>query len=246
MRQGVDEESFGELLASIKKDGVLVPVLLRSCGSGYEVVAGHRRVAAAKRAGLSEVPAQVIDGEGVAGWGGAFAENMFRAGLTAVEEAAGIVDWMADGGGDIDAVARALGRSRAWVEDRVAMLDWPADVLGAVHAGVLSVAAGRNLAGISDEGHRVMLVNYAGENGATARVTAAWRQAWEAGRMCEDPGAVEVAPGGPAVPAVEPYTPCVVCGNQELMRSMRYLPICGTCQPAVVQAAAVLGREGRQ
>ena len=244
MRRGEDDEAFGELVASVRADGVLVPVLLRSSGEGYEIVAGHRRVEAARLAGLREVPAQIIEGEGIAGWGGAFAENMFRVGLSAVEEGAGIVEWMQGTGADVDEVARGLHRSRGWVEERISMLEWPGDVLAAVHSGKMSVAAGRNLAGIADAGHRGMLIDYAVENGASARVTAAWRQAWDAGKACRDPGSVEPEPGRAPFAAIEPYTPCVVCGAQDLMRSMRYLPLCGSCQDAGVGAAARLRRGG--
>lgn len=172
-RLSIDPGTIGDLVQSVRRDGILVPLLLSYADEKYTVVAGHRRFLAACEIGLPDVPAYVMLAGENKGWSGAFAENMFRQDLTSIEEASAIVDCLASGQYDAESMAKALGKSRAWVEDRVMISSWPGDTQEAVHAGRVSLAAARNLAKIDDPVHRQMLTQFAYENGASARSTAA-------------------------------------------------------------------------
>jgi len=242
MRETVRDDTFGDLVASIRRSGVLVPVLLLRTDLGFSLVAGHRRIAAAREIGLQEVPAYINDGVGRDAWEGAFAENLFRRDLSPIELAAAVKDCIETGGYTVETIGRGLGRSDHWVELYLQIAEWPADLSVAVHSGRLSVAAARNLAEIDDENHRSMLVDYAVENGATARITAAWLQAWHAGKPTEAPEETEAVAGGSVLPPLEPYTPCVVCGHQKKMTEHRYLPVCTECQQIVVDLARELAQ----
>lgn len=242
MRETVRDDTFGDLVASIRRNGVLVPVLLSYTDLGFLLVAGHRRVAAAREIGLAEIPGYIIEGDRAGAWDGAFAENLFRKDLSAVELAAAIKDCIASGGYTVETIARGLGRSDQWIQLYLSIADWPVDLSVAVHSGRLSVAAARNLAEITDEHHRSMLVDYAVENGATARITAAWLQAWHAGKPTQEPESTEPLPAGSPLPPIEPYTPCVVCGHQKRMAEHRYLPVCTQCQEIVVDLARQLSQ----
>jgi len=237
MRETIEQGNYFELRESIRRDGVLVPVLLQSTPSGYEVVAGHRRFKAACEIGHSCIPAHVVDMDEKQGWHGALAENMFRQDLSAIEEAAAIKDCMDSTGYDVHTMAVALGRSQVWVKERLELIEWPTDVAGAVHAGVLSVAAARNLAAIDDEVHRTMLVAYAVENGATARVTAAWLQAWQIGEIQRKPQDIEAEPGKQNLPPIEPHTPCIICTSMQKMTDLRYPPVCPNCVDVMIDMA---------
>lgn len=244
MRESIGGESFDELVSSVMRDGLLVPILLRPVDDGYTIVAGHRRFAAVKKIGWHYIPAQILGPDEDVGWGGAFAENMFRQDLTPIEEAAAVKDCIDNGAYTIETLSRALGRSENWIKDRLDMMGWPLDVLDVVHNAALSVSAARNLAGIDDDVHRSMLLQYAVDNGATARITAAWLQSFEAGKMCEDPGTVEPAAGPSVLPPVEPYTPCVMCGEKYKMVELRYTPICSDCSPLLVDLARKVAAAG--
>lgn len=244
MRESIGGEAFDELVSSVMRDGLLVPILLRPVDDGYTIVAGHRRFAAVSKLGWHFIPAQILGKDEEIGWGGAFAENMFRQDLTPLEEAAAVQDCIENGTYNIDTLSRALGRSVGWVESRLAMMKWPDDVLAVVHAGSLSVSAARNLAGIDDETHRSMLVEYAVSNGATARTTAAWLQSFEAGKMCSDPGEVQPLSANSVLPPIEPYTPCVMCSRKFKMVELRYTPICSDCSPLLVDLARKIGAAG--
>ena len=94
-----------------------------------------------------------------------------------------------------------------------------------------------NLVRITDLAHRSLLVDYAVENGATARTTAAWFQAWQVGENLSNPGEIEPVEGQPSLPPVIPYTPCVICGNQQKMAHLSYMPVCAECSEIVLATA---------
>ena len=236
-RLAVDDDALRELTESVRRDGVLVPILLTPEADGYLVIAGHRRFKAANLVGLQEIPAYIIPADEAGRWSGAFAENMFRQDLTAIEEAAAIVDCLESGRYDVDSLGKALGKSRHWIDDRVMIASWPEDVQEMVHLGGLSCAAARNLAMIGDEVHRGMLLTYARDNGASARSTAAWLQAWEAGKEYRDPGEVPVADPGAAIAPIEPYCPCVICDRKLKMIELHYSPVCSGCSEYLVELA---------
>ena len=202
MRATEDTPELDLLVESVGRLGILVPILVKPGLEGYVVIAGHRRLIAASVNRMPEVPCQVISEGDAAGWGGAFAENMCRADLTPVEEAAAICDALK--GEDIGEteVAAMVHRSVDWVRERVTMLEWPREILEAVHAGQIAVSAARNLARIGDEAHRKALLDFAVEGGVTARVTAAWLQSWQAGQSLADPAAIEPEPGRTYPPPV--------------------------------------------
>ncbi len=242
MRSDLGGNLFRELLVSIRQVGVLVPILLKEQDDGFVVVAGHRRFAAAKEARLTEVPAYVFAADSDIGWNAAFAENMYRKDLSPMEEAAALNDCLTIGGFDLDCLAAAVGRSPAWITDRVELLTFSPNLSLAVHQGKISVAAARNLAKISDLTNQNLLLDYAIDNGATARTTAAWLQAWRVGVPTENPGEVEPVEGRTALPPIVPYTPCVICGCQYEMGKLTYAPICSCCTDIVASVA----REVRQ
>jgi len=237
MRLSFEDQAFDELVESVRRHGVLVPILLENKGEYFSVVAGHRRFAAARKVGLSELPCCVLDSVEGQGWGYAFAENLFRKDLSPIELAGTIKDCLESGEWTVESLARAVGRGDQWVRLYRGLADWPEDVQVAVHTGKLSVSAAANLAAISDDVHRGMLVNYAVENGATARITAAWLQSYEVGKLTADPGTTEPVPGRSALEPVIPYTPCVICGEQFKMIDLHFTPICTGCSDVVLAGA---------
>lgn len=232
----VEDEDFEDLVKSVKQYGVLQPVICKPVGDKFEIIAGHRRFAAARACGQGGIPAILVDRDEDQTWAMAIHENLFRKDLTAVEEAAMIKDCLMKQIYSMEGMAKAMGRTQEWIGSRISMCDWPDRLLAAVHLGKLSVSAARNLALIEDEAHRDYLLDYAVENGATARITAAWLQAYQAGVATRDPEKTEVGPGPPAPPAIEPHTPCIICSKMLKMVELTYLPICPNCNSEVLSA----------
>jgi len=230
-----DDEEFHQLVESIRNQGILQPILVRTDNNQYVVMAGHRRFAAAKYIGLETIPAAVMDDDKHDPWAVAFHENVYRKDMTPIEEAIFVVESMEKGAMTAEELAPLIRKSVSWIRDKIAMAAWPDDVAAAVHAGKISVAAAKNLAQIADDQARKLLVEYAADNGANARTTAAWLQGYRANESLEDPGAIEPLPGQPIKAGVAPYAPCVVCDEKFMMVEMTYLPICPTCQEEVIK-----------
>lgn len=233
--EGEDEE-IQELAASIKRVGVLEPIIVRRLGDSILLVAGHRRIAAAQVAGLAEIPAIVRESNQAEAAEVSFAENFFRRDLSPVEQAAAIRGCIDDKIMTIEELAKGMHRSEQWICEQAKMTTWPDEVLQAIHYKHISVSAARNLAAISDPQYRAYLLHNAIENGVTARVTAAWLQAWQLSRPPEE--AVQMEPVDGVVPAaaVVPQANCMFCLGMFRCDALNYMGVCGQCLADFQQA----------
>ncbi len=146
-----DEEALAELVHSIREIGLLQPVVVRRAGDGYELIAGERRLRAAREAGLDRIPAIIRQTDDEALLRDALLENLHRANLNPLEEAAAYQQLLADFGCTQDELARRIGRSRPQVSNTMRLLRLPPDVQRRVAAGVLSAGHARALLSLPDE-----------------------------------------------------------------------------------------------
>jgi ParB family chromosome partitioning protein len=153
-RKHFDAEALAELADSIALVGVLQPVLVRPSADGYELVAGERRWRAAQAAGLTELPALVRETDDQAALAQAVVENVQRADLNAIEEAAAYQQLIAEFGLTQDAVAERVGRSRSAVANTLRLLQLNAGLQRLVIEGQLSAGHARALLGTADEAYR--------------------------------------------------------------------------------------------
>ena len=145
-----DEEALAELTHSIKEIGLLQPLVVRRKGTGFELVAGERRLRASKKAGLTSVPVLVRDTADDAMLRDALLENLHRSQLTALEEAAAYQQLLSDFGCTQEELATRLGRSRPQVTNTLRLLNLPVPVQRRVAAGVLSAGHARALLSLAD------------------------------------------------------------------------------------------------
>ena len=146
-----DEEALAELVFSIKEIGLLQPIVVRELAPGsYELIAGERRLRASREAGLTVIPAiiRATDDEDLLR--DALLENLHRANLNALEEAAAYQQLLSDFGCTQDELARRIGRSRPQVSNTLRLLKLPPDVQRRVAAGVLSAGHARALLSLDD------------------------------------------------------------------------------------------------
>lgn len=134
-RQSMDEDSLKELSDSIRAQGVMQPLLVRSiastnggAGPSYEIIAGERRFRAAQLAGLNEVPVIIRDVDDQAALAMALIENLQREDLTALEEAQGIDRLIREFGLTHEQAANAVGRSRSATTNLLRLLQLPVAV----------------------------------------------------------------------------------------------------------------------
>jgi ParB family chromosome partitioning protein len=185
-----DEESLGELAASIREIGVLQPVLVRSTGDGtYELIAGERRWRAARRAGLAVVPAIVRTTDDVGSVEQALIENLHRQDLTPLEEAAAYQQLIEDFSLTHEQVAARVGKSRSSVSNTLRLMSLPASIQALLADGRLSAGHAKALLGTPDRAYQEQLARRA--------ATEHWSV-----RMLED--AVRDRGGEEAAPAPTP------------------------------------------
>lgn len=145
-RRRFTEEALSELASSIAEKGVIQPLIVRPRDGGmYEIVAGERRWRAAQRAKLHELPVLVRDFDDVEVLEIAIIENIQRADLNAVEEAAGYRQLMDRFGHTQEKLAEALGKSRSHIANLLRLLSLPKDVQDMLQDGDLSAGHARAL-----------------------------------------------------------------------------------------------------
>ena len=144
-RRDFDETALDELTSSITQLGLLQPLLVRATEDGFELVAGERRLRAAKRAGLQTVPALVVETDERGSLERAIVENIHRQDLNPVEEASAYRQLLDETGMTQDELAQRLGRSRAAVANTLRLLDLSDDVKKLLIDGKISAGHGRAL-----------------------------------------------------------------------------------------------------
>jgi ParB family chromosome partitioning protein len=144
------ESELSELAASIAEHGVLQPIVVRAAlDGGYEVIAGERRLRAAKMAGLSQIPAVVRDSSTEELLELALVENVQRADLNPIEEAGAYRELIDRFGLSHEAVAHQVGKSRVAISNALRLLDLAPETRHAIVEGKISEGHGRALAALT-------------------------------------------------------------------------------------------------
>ena len=171
-RRSFDEGALAELAESIRARGVLQPIVVRALPGGhYELVAGERRLRAARIAELESVPAVVREADDWERLDIALAENMARIDLNAVEEARACAMLVDDLGLTKEEVGRRVGRSRVAISNLIRLLELPEEALELIEEGRLSEGHGRALLMCKDHATRRRLAFDARDAGWSVRET---------------------------------------------------------------------------
>ena len=167
-----DEEALSELSESIREYGLLMPVTVRKLDSGYyQLIAGERRWRAARMAGLTEIPARVIEADDRLATELALVENLQRDDLNPVEEAQGYRTLMEDYGLTQDEAAQRVGKSRPAVANALRLLSLTPEVLQFVEQGLLSAGHARALVPVKPEELQIDAARQVMKNGLSVRRT---------------------------------------------------------------------------
>jgi len=174
-RRAFDPDELAELAASIASLGVVQPVVVRpaapEAGVPWELIAGERRLRAARLAGLAAVPALVRPAGEAAALEIALAENVAREDLNAIEEALAYAALVDEFGLTHERIAELVGKSRPAVTNVLRLLDLPDEVRELVESGRLSEGHGRALLGLGDHVERRRVARVVVERGLTVRQT---------------------------------------------------------------------------
>jgi len=196
-----DEEAMAELTDSVREIGLLQPVVVRPLPEGrFELVMGERRWRAAQRAGLDRIPALVRRTEHHDLLRDALLENLHRAQLNPLEEAAAYAQMLEDFGCTQEELASRVHRSRPQISNTLRLLRLPPTVQRRVAAGVLSAGHARALLAVEDLAGQERLAQRIVAEGLSVRATEELVTLGETGRTrvarprsAPDPEAADLA-----------------------------------------------------
>lgn len=150
-RREFEQRSIDELAESIRKHGVLQPLLVRPKGDGYELIAGERRWRACRQVGLETVPCRVVALADQQVCEAAIEENLKREDLNVIEKAMAFKDYLDNFGGTIEDLGRQLSMNRSTVSNMLRLLELPEEVQAAVRQDRISGGHARALLPLSSE-----------------------------------------------------------------------------------------------
>ena len=152
-RQHFSEQKLEELANSIKQNGVIQPIAVRQSKSDtnkYEIVAGERRWLAAQRAGLHEIPVNILELSDLESLEVAIVENIQRDDLTPIEEARGYKRLSEEFKYDHENISKLMSKSRSHISNTLRLLTLPEDIIGMLEEGTLTSGQARPLIGLSN------------------------------------------------------------------------------------------------
>ena len=168
-RHEFDPAALNELADSIRQHGVLQPVLVRSAGGGYQLIAGERRLIAAKKAGLQEIPCRVLALTDQQVSEVALEENLKRQDLNVLEKATAFQGYLDRYGCSIEVLSRRLSLDRSTVSNMVRLLELPEAVKADLRSDKISAGHARALLSLKSDSDRVTLCDRIQKEGLSVR-----------------------------------------------------------------------------
>ena len=168
-RTVVADADLAELADSLREHGLVQPIVVRARGDRYQLIAGQRRLAAARRLGWEQVPARVLDVDDRQMAEIAIVENLQRRDLDALEKAASFKQYLATWNCTQEELAKRLSIDRSHVANLIRLLDLPAAVQEKLRAGAVSMGHARALLPLGDEAEQVRLANRVAAEGLSVR-----------------------------------------------------------------------------
>lgn len=233
MRKVMDEAGIESLARSIRKLGIICPIVVRKEGKEYELVSGYRRLMAAEMCSMVNVPVIVRKDDDGQAEAVKMAENREREDVNAIDEGEYMVEVMKANGWNQKELARELGVSEAMVSQRVATAGWEKGTKDKVRRGVIKFSVARELEQVKDEVEKKRLIMIAVESGVTPHVAATWRR--EVNRALESEQ-VEAELERARTITHQPqkvYVACQTCEGAIEVEKVVFLRICEECHKVI-------------
>jgi len=168
-RTDMDEEALAELSDSIKKVGLLQPIIVRPMGEGYQIIAGERRWRASRLAELERVPVRVLSINETESLEIALIENLQREDLNSIEEARGYKKLLSEFQMTQAELADKVSKSRSTITNALRLLDLPEEVQELVYNGSMSAGHARAVLSVPEETARIRLAGKIVTDGLSVR-----------------------------------------------------------------------------
>lgn len=211
MRSDLTEESLTDLVLSIKQMGIIEPIIVTPRGERFEVIAGHRRLKAARLATLPSLPAIVKKLGDEEAEMMKIHENLYRADVSPTDEAIYFDHLIKDFKISPSKIAQLIGKSPSYVSDRLAIFNYPPLLRKTLEDKLITFSVARTFARLEDPDKITTFVRYAVANGMTPSTAEKWVK--DEQRAREDQPVATTEPGtfmSQGVPE-EPYYKCCFC-----------------------------------
>lgn len=243
MRQSMDGDGMESLAASIKAHGLINPITVRKRGSRYEVVAGSRRRFACDMIGLSAVKCKIEYSDDATLEIIKIHENILREDVKIYDEAVYLESVVNKLKLTQAKLAKLIGKSEAYVSDRLKILKWDDYLRDALHNGDITFSAARELSTIKNDGVRKEYTRHAVKSGITPTTAKQW--AADANAVADpvisddQSGDGEYAPASPSMPKFD----CFSCQSPTDVTALQTLRVCASCAAALKSAASDTPKE---
>lgn len=172
-RKNFDDDELASLAESVKHHGVLQPLVVRQVGERFQLIAGERRLRAARVAGLATVPVTVVNFNDQQTLEAALVENIQRTDLNPIEKAQGFRDYLDRFQMTHEQLAARLGLARPTITNLVALLELPQEVQDAIRVGQVSTGHAKLLKGVPDRARQIALCKEIVARGLSVQATDA-------------------------------------------------------------------------
>lgn len=236
LRMDIDQDYIDELALSIKEIGLLQRILLARSGDRFEIVAGHCRFLAHRKAGIPRIKAiirtmtrrEIVIARAT--------ENIARKDLTPIEEAATYNDMLTNHEMSLEEIGKKMGKSPGIVKRRIDMLRMPPQLQESLHKKRISIAVAEELWPISDMTQLDYYLSFALDGGCTKNVARQWCKDWKDSQRRQS--TANVGGGEPAAP-YEPrptFMTCDMCQGPVELGKDRVFRTCPECSQLIINA----------
>ncbi len=237
LRELKDDKEMEELISSIAQHGILQPIILNKQGPELYLVAGQRRLHAARTLHMQEIPAFIVqisdEDAGII----RLHENLFRQELGAVSEAQALLYLEQHYHITREKIATLLGKTKGWVTQRIDILSWPEDLKAALTLKLISFSVGREIAKVDDPEELKRLLDTAIESGATVRVISTWVGEYQQKKVQQKGQITEKEKDEVYRFFIEAKTgPCHTCQNPN-PANLHLIAVCDECYTALTSPA---------
>jgi ParB family chromosome partitioning protein len=170
-RREITAEQLTELVASIRSEGLLQPIVVRRNGDKYQLIAGERRWRAFQVLKLKSIPARIVEASNASSAALGLIENLQREGLNPIDEAHGYASLIRDFDLTQETAAERVGKGRATVANALRLLSLDGELQGFIAKNLLSVGHAKVLLGVVDPAQRSLLARRVIEEGLSVRAT---------------------------------------------------------------------------
>jgi len=229
LRKTIDDTALEDLYQSIVKVGILEPLIVRRTGEDYILIAGHRRLMAARLANLETVPCIVKEAGCDDFHKIRLHENYGREDVNPVDEGEYFAALVEKYGMSVDEIVQATGLKQAYVENRIALTNLQPKIRDLLREGTISIEAARELWKVKNIGDLDVMIQTIKESGASTKTIRLWVEEWQKNKGTIITEIVEMRPVTKNNEAVVPMWKCEGCLSNKTKEEMRVVWICSGC-----------------